>query len=106
MVASSLDKRVSSITTSPLSTTSTSTATGSGVKGGAFDGTMGGMVISSSSSQPSSPTTAITSPNTTTTSVSYTHLRAHETPEHLVCRLLLEKKKKYQLFKFGVPINI
>src|SRR5678816_1491096 len=24
--------------------------------------------------------------------VSYTHLRAHETPEHLVCRLLLEKK--------------
>eukprot|EP00658_Telonema_sp_P-2_P019211 TRINITY_DN17553_c0_g1_i3.p1 TRINITY_DN17553_c0_g1~~TRINITY_DN17553_c0_g1_i3.p1 ORF type:complete len:230 (-),score=33.65 TRINITY_DN17553_c0_g1_i3:29-718(-) len=27
--------------------------------------------------------------------VSYTHLRAHETPEHLVCRLLLEKKKKY-----------
>eukprot|EP00658_Telonema_sp_P-2_P077819 TRINITY_DN7133_c0_g1_i1.p1 TRINITY_DN7133_c0_g1~~TRINITY_DN7133_c0_g1_i1.p1 ORF type:complete len:347 (+),score=94.32 TRINITY_DN7133_c0_g1_i1:20-1060(+) len=31
---------------------------------------------------------------TTTTSVSYTHLRAHETPEHLVCRLLLEKKKK------------
>src|SRR5678816_4754020 len=27
-------------------------------------------------------------------SVSYTHLRAHETPEHLVCRLLLEKKKQ------------
>eukprot|EP00658_Telonema_sp_P-2_P022843 TRINITY_DN19143_c0_g1_i1.p1 TRINITY_DN19143_c0_g1~~TRINITY_DN19143_c0_g1_i1.p1 ORF type:complete len:115 (+),score=12.56 TRINITY_DN19143_c0_g1_i1:146-490(+) len=27
--------------------------------------------------------------------VSYTHLRAHETPEHLVCRLLLEKKKTY-----------
>ena len=26
-------------------------------------------------------------------SVSYTHLRAHETPEHIVCRLLLEKKK-------------
>ena len=26
--------------------------------------------------------------------VSYTHLRAHETPAHLVCRLLLEKKKK------------
>ena len=25
--------------------------------------------------------------------VSYTHLRAHETPEHLVCRLLLEKKQ-------------
>ena len=24
--------------------------------------------------------------------VSYTHLRAHETPEHLVCRLMLEKK--------------
>ena len=29
--------------------------------------------------------------------VSYTHLRAHETPEQLVCRLLLEKKKKQQL---------
>ena len=26
--------------------------------------------------------------------VSYTHLRAHETPEHLVCRLMLEKKKQ------------
>ena len=25
--------------------------------------------------------------------VYYTHIRAHETPEHLVCRLLLEKKK-------------
>eukprot|EP00658_Telonema_sp_P-2_P059347 TRINITY_DN48208_c0_g1_i1.p1 TRINITY_DN48208_c0_g1~~TRINITY_DN48208_c0_g1_i1.p1 ORF type:complete len:109 (+),score=12.94 TRINITY_DN48208_c0_g1_i1:68-394(+) len=32
--------------------------------------------------------------STTVTTVSYTHLRAHETPEHLVCRLLLEKKKK------------
>eukprot|EP00658_Telonema_sp_P-2_P015565 TRINITY_DN16001_c0_g1_i2.p1 TRINITY_DN16001_c0_g1~~TRINITY_DN16001_c0_g1_i2.p1 ORF type:complete len:132 (-),score=20.76 TRINITY_DN16001_c0_g1_i2:31-426(-) len=31
--------------------------------------------------------------------VSYTHLRAHETPEHLVCRLLLEKKKKQTLNK-------
>ena len=30
----------------------------------------------------------------TVAAVSYTHLRAHETPEHLVCRLLLEKKKK------------
>ena len=28
------------------------------------------------------------------TSVSYTHLRAHETDSYLVCRLLLEKKKK------------
>ena len=27
--------------------------------------------------------------------VSYTHLRAHETPEHLVCRLLLEQKKNH-----------
>eukprot|EP00658_Telonema_sp_P-2_P025136 TRINITY_DN20119_c0_g1_i1.p1 TRINITY_DN20119_c0_g1~~TRINITY_DN20119_c0_g1_i1.p1 ORF type:complete len:177 (-),score=36.28 TRINITY_DN20119_c0_g1_i1:27-557(-) len=32
------------------------------------------------------------------TAVSYTHLRAHETPEHLVCRLLLEKKKINILF--------
>ena len=31
----------------------------------------------------------------TTRPVSYTHLRAHETPEHLVCRLLLEKKKNF-----------
>src|SRR5665254_9673 len=31
--------------------------------------------------------------------VSYTHLRAHETPEHLVCRLLLEKKKTKQFHK-------
>ena len=28
------------------------------------------------------------------TAVSYTHLRAHETSLHLVCRLLLEKKKR------------
>eukprot|EP00831_Metopus_contortus_P033378 TRINITY_DN26762_c0_g1_i1.p1 TRINITY_DN26762_c0_g1~~TRINITY_DN26762_c0_g1_i1.p1 ORF type:complete len:194 (+),score=34.73 TRINITY_DN26762_c0_g1_i1:121-702(+) len=29
--------------------------------------------------------------------VSYTHLRAHETSLHLVCRLLLEKKKKKRI---------
>ena len=29
-------------------------------------------------------------------SVSYTHLRAHETVLDLVCRLLLEKKNSYQ----------
>ena len=34
------------------------------------------------------------SDNIATTSVSYTHLRAHETVLDLVCRLLLEKKKK------------
>src|SRR5678815_5931984 len=33
--------------------------------------------------------------------VSYTHLRAHETPEHLVCRLLLEKKKKTKMLRIG-----
>ena len=27
--------------------------------------------------------------------VSYTHLRAHETDQYLVCRLLLEKKKNH-----------
>src|SRR5678815_3042916 len=32
----------------------------------------------------------VTGPNGPS-AVSYTHLRAHETPEHLVCRLLLEK---------------
>src|SRR5674476_808235 len=31
-------------------------------------------------------------------SVSYTHLRAHETGRNLVCRLLLEKKKKTNKF--------
>ena len=30
-------------------------------------------------------------------SVSYTHLRAHETVLDLVCRLLLEKKKQHKL---------
>ena len=30
----------------------------------------------------------------TSRAVSYTHLRAHETGRNLVCRLLLEKKKK------------
>src|SRR5450759_5369966 len=39
---------------------------------------------------------AIPIPDKTTT-VSYTHLRAHETRHDLVCRLLLEKKKKKQL---------
>ncbi|WP_460381657.1 hypothetical protein [Staphylococcus aureus] len=29
-------------------------------------------------------------------SVSYTHLRAHETTLHLVCRLLLEKKCQHK----------
>src|SRR5450756_2741578 len=32
----------------------------------------------------------------TSRAVSYTHLRAHETRHDLVCRLLLEKKKKKQ----------
>ena len=30
--------------------------------------------------------------------VSYTHLRAHETVLDLVCRLLLEKKKKHTTY--------
>eukprot|EP00658_Telonema_sp_P-2_P042372 TRINITY_DN30408_c0_g1_i2.p1 TRINITY_DN30408_c0_g1~~TRINITY_DN30408_c0_g1_i2.p1 ORF type:complete len:179 (+),score=47.84 TRINITY_DN30408_c0_g1_i2:110-646(+) len=37
--------------------------------------------------------------DTFATAVSYTHLRAHETPEHLVCRLLLEKKKLYTMLR-------
>ena len=32
-------------------------------------------------------------PDNAAKAVSYTHLRAHETSLHLVCRLLLEKKK-------------
>ena len=31
--------------------------------------------------------------------VSYTHLRAHETDSYLVCRLLLEKKKYFRCFE-------
>ena len=38
------------------------------------------------------------------TSVSYTHLRAHETVLDLVCRLLLEKKKE-TLIQCSVPTN-
>ena len=37
--------------------------------------------------------------------VSYTHLRAHETREDLVCRLLLEKKTKTRLCKIGRLVN-
>src|SRR5678815_5828085 len=40
------------------------------------------------------PLTSISSVTKTPSPVSYTHLRAHETPEHLVCRLLLEKKNE------------
>src|SRR5674536_369402 len=39
---------------------------------------------------------------TARTPVSYTHLRAHETPEHLVCRLLLEKKNTQRSLVFNV----
>ena len=39
--------------------------------------------------------------NTIIEAVSYTHLRAHETGRNLVCRLLLEKKKK-QTKKFKI----
>src|SRR5678815_2703409 len=46
------------------------------------------------SSEPRSiPPVAPVAEEVTKAPVSYTHLRAHETPEHLVCRLLLEKKK-------------
>src|SRR5450759_5614422 len=34
----------------------------------------------------------------TNISVSYTHLRAHETRHDLVCRLLLEKKKQSRIY--------
>ena len=41
-------------------------------------------------------------------SVSYTHLRAHETVLDLVCRLLLEKKKhiKYKIKYQSLILNI
>ena len=37
--------------------------------------------------------------------VSYTHLRAHETKANLVCRLLLEKKKKKEKSGQHVPVS-
>ena len=37
----------------------------------------------------------------TLASVSYTHLRAHETGRNLVCRLLLEKKKKKKMQSYA-----
>ena len=43
---------------------------------------------------PSSPLCQEWAPFGSTVSVSYTHLRAHETEADLVCRLLLEKKKR------------
>ena len=39
------------------------------------------------------PDASLTIPENGTATVSYTHLRAHETLRYLVCRLLLEKKK-------------
>ena len=39
-------------------------------------------------------------------SVSYTHLRAHETDSYLVCRLLLEKKKKRAMTTGSIPPRI
>ena len=38
--------------------------------------------------------------------VSYTHLRAHETRHDLVCRLLLEKKKKHSSHQQGTETSI
>ena len=38
--------------------------------------------------------------------VSYTHLRAHETDSYLVCRLLLEKKKKNDVFCLKKQKNV
>ena len=37
--------------------------------------------------------------------VSYTHLRAHETGRNLVCRLLLEKKKKKNVRQRKQPLD-
>src|SRR5665647_3893222 len=48
----------------------------------------------SSTSFVSRRTDSRTSSILSSVAVSYTHLRAHETDSYLVCRLLLEKKKK------------
>eukprot|EP00658_Telonema_sp_P-2_P073872 TRINITY_DN6300_c0_g1_i2.p1 TRINITY_DN6300_c0_g1~~TRINITY_DN6300_c0_g1_i2.p1 ORF type:complete len:554 (-),score=98.78 TRINITY_DN6300_c0_g1_i2:118-1779(-) len=67
-------------------------------------GSDGGEVVNNNTQHTTAPATGanrapetrvnIDEATTTSRPVSYTHLRAHETPEHLVCRLLLEKKKK------------
>src|SRR5665648_1219897 len=41
----------------------------------------------------------------TPSAVSYTHLRAHETRHDLVCRLLLEKKKKLKKNIYGQMLH-
>ena len=43
---------------------------------------------------PIQSSTSLSANGTVAQSVSYTHLRAHETDSYLVCRLLLEKKKQ------------
>eukprot|EP00658_Telonema_sp_P-2_P044906 TRINITY_DN32806_c0_g1_i1.p1 TRINITY_DN32806_c0_g1~~TRINITY_DN32806_c0_g1_i1.p1 ORF type:complete len:247 (+),score=75.89 TRINITY_DN32806_c0_g1_i1:109-849(+) len=72
------------------STSSTTTSSGRRV--------IRGVTLSSSPNPDMGITGTLTSTSppalgSSATAVSYTHLRAHETPEHLVCRLLLEKKK-------------
>src|SRR5665648_312002 len=43
------------------------------------------------------PFTFVATANSILMAVSYTHLRAHETRHDLVCRLLLEKKKRQKI---------
>ena len=51
-------------------------------------------VLIETGGMPSSHSALVTGTAACVGSVSYTHLRAHETRHDLVCRLLLEKKKK------------
>eukprot|EP00831_Metopus_contortus_P060061 TRINITY_DN51982_c0_g1_i1.p2 TRINITY_DN51982_c0_g1~~TRINITY_DN51982_c0_g1_i1.p2 ORF type:complete len:113 (+),score=20.42 TRINITY_DN51982_c0_g1_i1:196-534(+) len=44
--------------------------------------------------------------NTQRNPVSYTHLRAHETSLHLVCRLLLEKKKTHHKYIVKATMSV
>src|SRR5450756_1444927 len=60
---------------------------------------MKGIVLAGGTGSRLSPLTAVTNKHLLPVgnypmAVSYTHLRAHETRHDLVCRLLLEKKKK------------
>src|SRR5450756_1125407 len=65
-----------------------------GVQRADFIGVMGALTRISHRLNPHPRGASVSPKNGGAETVSYTHLRAHETRHDLVCRLLLEKKKK------------